>query len=208
MGADYHHPWRQELLEVSGESLFDALLEHQLSKDKCVLEAGCAGGRDAERVAAKVRDWIGYDFVPQFLKTARDKHIPNASFVDWHSSREPIPDEVLDRAPFDLVVSRRGPTSIIQHLPALTSPLSKFIYVGPRGMDLLEEVCAKLELIRWQMIWSAVVEARGFLPTFEDYALHAEFNGLDYSNQAFEFGWTEQGFSFLETRCVVMAAPS
>lgn len=133
--------------------------------------------------------------------------MPNAAFVDWHSRREEIPRVISGRAPFDLIVSRRGPTSVIQHLPALAAADSHFLYVGPRGADLLEEIRVKLAGVDWQVTWSAVVEARGFLPTFEDYALHSEFNALPVSRVAFDALCGARGFPFSETRCVIAATP-
>jgi hypothetical protein len=65
----------------------------------------------------------------------------------------------------------------------------------------------KLERVRWQMTWSAVIEARGWLPTFEDYALYAEFNTLECLRETFEKYRTNRSFPFLETRCVVVAVP-
>ena len=64
MLGDYAHSWKQDLLGVSGEMLFDALLEQHISSAKSVLEAGCAGGRDAALYAPKVKRWTGYDFAP------------------------------------------------------------------------------------------------------------------------------------------------
>ena len=207
MPGDYALPWKQELLGVSGEEMFVALLEQHISAAKSVLEAGCAGGRDAALYAPSAKSWMGYDFAPQFLETARSKGIPNASFVDWHSSREPIPTVILEAAPFDLIVSRRGPTSVIQHLPALAAADSHFLYVGPRGADLLEEICAKIESVNWQVTWSAVVQARGFLPSFEEYTLYNEFGALPGSRDAFDAVATARGFPIVETKCVVVATP-
>jgi SAM-dependent methyltransferase len=207
MTGDYAHPWRQELLEVSGETLFDALLLRHLSAAVTVLEAGCAGGRDAAQFAPSVAHWTGYDFTPGFLETARERNIENASFVDWHSSREPVPTTILERAPFDLVVSRRGPTSVITHLPVLTHEGSRFVAVGPRGVELLEEIRMKLKTVSWVIVWNAVVEARGFLPSFEDYASRAQFNNEPHSRSDFDAGVMTQGFPLLEMRCVIVAQP-
>ena len=207
MLGDYVLPWKQDLLGVSGEEMFVALLEQHISPAKSVLEAGCAGGRDAALYAPQAKHWTGYDFTPQFLETARGKGIPNASFVDWHSSREPIPIAILEAAPFDLIVSRRGPTSVIQHLSALAAADSHFLYVGPRGADLLNEIVAKIESVNWQVAWSAVVQARGFLPSFEEYTLYNEFGALPGSRDAFDAVATARGFPMLETKCVVVATP-
>ena len=111
--GDYVLPWKQDLLGVSGETMFVALLEQHILAAKSVLEAGCAGGRDAALYAPKVKSWMGYDFAPQFLETARARQLPNATFIDWDSGHEGIPNDISARAPFDLIFSRRGPTSVI-----------------------------------------------------------------------------------------------
>ena len=133
--------------------------------------------------------------------------IKNADFVDWHSGREDIPTEISSRAPFDLIVSRRGPTSVIRHLPALAAATSEFLYIGPRGAELLEEIRVKLGSVAWRVTWSAVIQAHGFLPSFEDYALQAERNNQPVSKVEFESRATSQGFPILETRCVIVASP-
>ena len=207
MPGDYVLPWKQDLLGVSGEEMFVALLEQHISPAKSVFEAGCAGGRDAALYAPKVESWLGYDFAPQFLETARARQLPNATFVDWHSGREDIPNDISARAPFDLIFSRRGPTSVIRHLPALAAADSTFLYVGPRGADLLEEIVAKLASVNWQVTWSAVVMARGFLPSFEEYTLYNEFGALPVSRDAFDAVATARGFPITETKCVVVAMP-
>jgi hypothetical protein len=150
---------------------------------------------------------MGYDFAPQFLETARARQLPNATFIDWDSGHEEIPAQISARAPFDLIVSRRGPTSVIQHLPALAAADSHFLYVGPRGADLLEELAAKLASVDWQVTWSAVVMARGFLPTFEEYTLYNKFGVLPGSRVAFDAVATARGFPIVETKCIVVATP-
>ena len=133
--------------------------------------------------------------------------MPNATFIDWDSGHEDIPAQISARAPFDLIVSRRGPTSVIQHLPTLAAADSHFLYAGPRDADLLEEIAAKIESIDWQVTWSAVIQARGFLPTFEEYALYNEFGALPVSRVAFDAVATARGFPIVETKCVVVATP-
>ena len=72
---------------------------------------------------------------------------------------------------------------------------------------MLEEIRVKLAGVDWQVTWSAVVEARGFLPTFEEYALYNEFGALPVSRVAFDAVATARGFPIVETKCVVVATP-
>ena len=204
MTTDYAHPWSQNLLEVSGEVLYDALLEKHLNPDKTVLEAGCAGGRDAVLYAPKVKHWTGFDFMPHFLATARAKRIGNASFIEWHSRKE-ISSQIVELAPFDFVVARRGPTSVIQHLPNLAQADARFLAVAVGGTALLEQYKQKLEAVHWGITWSAVVEAKGYLPTFEDYCLQREYNNADFSREDWEANLTPLGLPFLESRVVLVA---
>ncbi|MEY4530375.1 MAG: hypothetical protein RLZZ156_1096 [Deinococcota bacterium] len=204
MTTDYTHPWKQNLLEMSGEVLYDALLEKYLNPNATVLEAGCAGGRDAAIYAPKSKHWMGFDFMPHFLATARAKGISNASFVEWHSRKE-IPAQILEAASFDFIVARRGPTSIIQHLPVLARANARFIAVAAGDADLLEQYKQKLEAVHWEITWSAIIEAKGYLPTFEDYCLQSEYNNATFSRKDWEVNSTPLGLLFLESRVVLVA---
>ncbi len=205
MTTDYTHPWQQNLLEVSGEVFYDALLEKHCNLNTTVLEAGCAGGRDAALYAPKVKHWTGFDFIPHFLETARAKTIANTSFMDWHSSKESIPKAILENAPFDLIVARRSPTSVIAHLPNLARANTKFIAVAAGDAGLLEQYEQKLEAVHWQVTWSAVVKAQGFLSTYEDYALQREYNSLPFSQADWDANFSPLGLPFLESRVVLVA---
>ena len=204
MTTDYAHPWSQNLLEVSGEVLYDALLEKHLNSNATVLEAGCAGGRDAALYTPKVKHWMGFDFMSHFLATARAKSIANASFIEWHSRKE-IPSQILEAAPFNFIIARRGPTSVIQHLPNLAKADAQFIAIAAGETALLEQYKQKLKAVRWHVTWSAIIEAQGFLPTFEDYCLQREYNNTDYSREDWEANSTPLGLPFLESRVVLVA---
>ncbi len=115
----YEYPWTQVLSAPSGETLFDALLEELLTPEAHMLEAGCGHGRDAQRYAGRVQSYTGYDFTPVYVARARE-NVPEAEFVLWDSSCEPVPESFERR--FDLVFSRRGPTSVVLHLPELCAP--------------------------------------------------------------------------------------
>ncbi len=169
-----------------------------------VLEAGCAGGRDATLYAPKAKHWMGFDFMSHFLATARAKSISNANFIEWHSRKE-ISSQILEAAPFDFIIARRGPTSVIQHLPNLAKADARFIAVAAGAAALLEQYKQRLEAIHWDITWSAIVEARGYLPSFEDYALQREYNNANFSRADWEANATLLGFPFLESRVVLTA---
>ncbi len=115
----YDYSWTQVLSAPSGETLFDTLLEELLTPEARVLEAGCGHGLDAQRYAGRVQSYTGYDFIPDYVTRARE-NVPEAEFVLWDSSREPVPEGFKGR--FDLVTSRRGPTSVVLHLLELCAP--------------------------------------------------------------------------------------
>jgi len=198
----YEHPWKQRLLGPGGEDLYTSLLEAHLAPNARVLEAGCGHGPDAARYAPRVARWVGYDFAPGFLETAR-REVPGAEFVVWHSGREAPPTTV--RPPFDLIVSRRGPTSVIDHLGVLAAPGASFLYVGPGGDDLATRVRTRLAANGVVPAAEWTVRARGFLPTFEDYALRCAYNSSEPSRAEWEAGATDEGLCFVEERFVCLA---
>ena len=111
--AGYAHPWRRELRGPDPELTFDLLLSSLLTPETRVLEAGCGHGPDARRFGPLAASWTAYDFIPEFLKRAR-REAPHAHFHEWNG-RGAVPAGL--RGPFDLIVSRRGPTSVILRLP-------------------------------------------------------------------------------------------
>lgn len=181
--------------------MYTRVLEAHLGAATRVLEAGCGHGPDARTYAGRVARWVGYDFASGFLATAR-REVPNAEFVRWHSGRE-APPGVL-RPPFDLVVSRRGPTSVIDHLRVLTAPNAAFLYVGPGGEALAAHVRSRLAAVGLAPSEEWLVRANGFLPTFEDDAAWCEYNGLAASRDLWAAEQTDAGFPFVEERFVCL----
>ena len=130
----------------SGEVLFDTLLETLLTPEAHVLEAGCGHGRDAQRYAGWVQSYTGYDFTPAYVARARE-NVPEAEFVVWDSSRESVPESFKGR--FDLVVSRRGPTSVILHLAELCAPGARVLCIHPEDGSVEARVGERLAGSVW-----------------------------------------------------------
>lgn len=201
----YEYPWTQILKAPGGETLFDMLLEELLTPECHVLEAGCGHGRDAHKVVQRVRSYTGYDFIPEFVKRAR-QNVPQAEFVRWDSSREPAPERLKGR--FDLVLSRRGPTSVIQHLRELCTPGASVLCIHADDGTVEERVRERLAQVglapdaQWQ------VRIRGFLPTLADFISYGRFHGDARTLEALYVQWAEgavrQGFPIEEKRYIYM----
>ena len=151
----YGHPWTRHIDGPDPELIYDALLSNLLAGGMWVLEAGCADGRDAARFGSYAAAWTGYDREEEFVRLARQK-VPQAAFAVWDGKSEL---SLMLRGPYDLIVSRRGPTSVIDHLPEVAAPEARFLYVGPT-FDV-PSVPEKLSAIGWQVLgeWRTRVPA-------------------------------------------------
>ncbi len=188
----YEYPWTQVLTAPSGEVLFDTLLEELLTPECDVLEAGCGHGLDAQKYAQRVRSYTGYDFTLAFLERAK-QNAPQAEFVLWDSSCEPTPEAFKGR--FDLVVSRRGPTSVILHLRQLCSPGAHVLCLHPDDgvnegatEERIGERLAQVGLTP-DAEWHTCI--KGFLPTLEDFILYRRFHGDARAPEALCAEWDE-----------------
>jgi len=197
MGA-YEYPWTQVLSAPGGETLFDGLLEKLLTPERHVLEAGCGHGRDAQRYAHRVRSYTGYDFIPAFMARAR-QNAPEAEFVLWDSSRGPMPETFKGR--FNLVVSRRGPTSVILHLRELCARDAYVLCIHPDDGSVEARVRERLAGVGLApgAQWQACV--KGVLPRLEDFVAYRRFHGDERELVALQVEWDEgakQGFPIEE----------
>lgn len=195
----YLHPWARELDGPDPEGLFDTLLDNLLTPETRVLEAGCGHGPDAARFGARVARWTGYDRQPELLDLARVR-APQAEFVPWDGKSTPPLEFDL---PFDLIVSRRGPTSVVPHLPALAAPGAHYLYVGP-GWDVPRHR-ERLQAVGWATLFEAHTRTRAWLPTEADYALMCEFNNLEADPAHWQAGATPRGLAYVEERVTVLA---
>ncbi|WP_221090121.1 class I SAM-dependent methyltransferase [Deinococcus aquaedulcis] len=197
--GEYRHPWTRTLDGPDPEQTFDLLLMGQLTAQTRVLEAGCGHGPDATRFGPLAARWVGYDAAPDFLAQAQVQ-APGAEFVAWNGKGE-VPQAL--GGPFDLIVSRRGPTSVILRLPELAAPGARFLYVGPRLH--VPQVPERLAAVGWPVLgeWQVSVQAR--VPTREDWATRCAWMQEpgrlgDWDAQA-----GPQGLLYREERVVVLA---
>lgn len=203
--GEYIYPWRQTLVAPSGEALFDGLLDTLLTPESTVLEAGCGHGRDARRVAPGVRSYTGYDFTPGFLERAR-RDVPQGDFLLWDSSREPLPTTLEGR--FDLVFSRRGPTSLIPHLRRLCRPGADVLCLHPGAETAVAKVTARLEHAGLTPAAQWHIRVTGFLPTLADFVSYQRFHGDDSEANALVARWQAhaeaEGYPFEEQRYIYL----
>lgn len=200
----YFYPWNQVLLAPGGEQLFDALLEPLLSLKMQVLEAGCAEGKDAARFAKGVAGWTGYDFIAEFLELARQK-VPHARFVQWNSAKELPPFDCK----FDLIVSRRGPTSLIDHLLVLATPKAKVLCIHPWDDESVDKVHSRLGAIGLKPSAEWFIAVKGWLPTLEDFLAYRRFVGDSRADlelfQQWQLEAVPEGFPIEEQRYIWQA---
>ena len=196
----YFQPWKRTLDGPEPETTFTSLLESLLGPETRVLEAGCGHGPDAARYASRAARWASYDRQPELLALAR-VNAPQADFSLW-DGRGPVPADL--RGPFDLLCSRRGPTSLIPHLPTLAAQGARFLYVGPE-MDV-PQVRTRLEGASWAILGEWRERVRGWLPTYEDYRLRCEFMNAVPDEALWRREAAERGLLYFEERYTVLAA--
>ncbi|WP_420595214.1 class I SAM-dependent methyltransferase [Deinococcus sp.] len=198
--GDYQHPWRRELDGPDPELTYNLMLADLLENRPNVLEAGCGGGRDAARFSPLASSWKGYDREPGFLETARQR-VPASRFIVWDGKGE-VPAEL--RGPFDLIVSRRGPTSVINHLPAVAAPNARFLYVGPK-LDV-PAVPERLAAVGWTVTGEWRVRVRAWLPSEADDTARAAFMGETHDPARWQREAGVRGRAYWEERYIVLAA--
>jgi Methylase involved in ubiquinone/menaquinone biosynthesis len=106
---------------ISAEVIFEQRLINMLPEFKSVLDAGCGHGEFTLRMSKYANKIIGFDNSIEMIKIARNlldrSQISNLEFIYATTKAElPFEDEQ-----FDLIYSRRGPTSIINHSRLLCS---------------------------------------------------------------------------------------
>jgi SAM-dependent methyltransferase len=195
----YRHPWTRVLDGPDPELTFDALLLEYLHPDTRVLEAGCGHGPDAARFSSECARWVAYDWLPELLELAR-ANAPAAEFHLWDGKGE-VPTDL--RGPFDLIVSRRGPTSVIDHLNAVAAPNARFLYVGPR-LDV-PRVPERLKSVGWASLGEWCISVQAWMPQWADWQTRCEFMGETARRADWDAYANARGMPYREERYVVLA---
>lgn len=192
LGGD-RHPWNHLLDGPDPEQTFDALLEERLGPGVRVLEAGCGHGPDAARFGRRVARPVAYDRDPGLLDLAR-RNAPHVEFSLWDGRGE-VPGALA--GPFDRIVSRRGPTGIIRHLPAVAAPGARFLYVPG--------VPERLAAVGWVVHGEWRVSVRAWAPTREDWATRGAWMGEEARRGDWGARATARDLAYREERSVVLA---
>lgn len=199
--GDYKHPWKRHLQGPDPELGFDLILNSLLTPKTHVLEAGCGHGPDAKRFGQQAASWTAYDRQPELLQLAQT-NAPKAKFHLWDSKGQ-TPKPLT--GPFDLIVSRRGPTSVILQLPYLASTNAHFLYVGPRLV--VPQVPERLAQIGWQIFSEWKVSVLAYAPTWQDWQTRCESMQEDCKEEDWHALSTIQGMPYQEERHIILASP-
>ena len=133
---------------VSGESIFEKQLIELIKESKIVLDAGCGHGEFTLKISKYSRKIIGFDNSIELIRLANelliDSQVCNLEFVLAGTNDKdglPFKDES-----FDLIYTRRGPTSIIRNCHLL-KPGGIMLGIHSAAKDMVEERLAESELI-------------------------------------------------------------
>ncbi|TJY41092.1 class I SAM-dependent methyltransferase [Cohnella pontilimi] len=123
---------------ISGEKIFEERLISLLSECEHALDAGCGHGDFTIRMSPYSRQITGFDNSKEMIKIAvqnQNESSPiNIRFI-WTTTKEQLP---FKDAEFDLIYSRRGPTSIINH-PRILKSGGKIMGIHSGAMDKVKE---------------------------------------------------------------------
>lgn len=187
-----------------GEDWFSFLLERTLSPEKRVLEAGCAHGPDAQRFSHLAASWTGYDWMEDFLVQARSK-VPQGNFVCWDGKTD-IPETL--KGDYDLLVSRRGPTSFLNHIQKFAVAGTEILCIYPTE-EIRTKVLQQLDQAGAGVLGEWTFRTRGHLPELQDFLLYQRWHGDLRSEAELEQAWYSQrtgsGWPMVEERYMVQA---
>lgn len=106
---------------LSGEAVFEDRLKDILPNYTSVLDAGCGHGEFTIKMAKYTRSIVGFDNSIEMIKIAHNLkdyyNVNNVDFV-YAGTKEQLP---FEDEQFNLIYSRRGPTSILNHSRVLRS---------------------------------------------------------------------------------------
>ncbi len=194
------HPWKRHIDGPDPELIYDALLSNLLAGGMWVLEAGCGDGRDAARFGSYAAAWTGYDRDEALIKIARQQ-APQGAFTTWNGEGEL---SMLLRGPYDLIVSRRGQRSVIDHLPAVAAPEARFLWVGPAPQP--SSVPEQLSNVGWQVLGEWRNRVRAWLPSEDADRARSASLGEPHDPERWQRDAEERGRAYWEERLTVLAA--
>ncbi|HWI50847.1 MAG TPA: class I SAM-dependent methyltransferase [Symbiobacteriaceae bacterium] len=167
----YRKLWDSRMEGEDGEAAFTAFLRQTVRPHHRVLDVGCGDGLYTLHLSALAEHVTGLDYSPEMIALARRNQqsaaIPNASFVCGSTSGGaalPFPEQS-----FDLIYSRRGPTSHLADARRLLRPggLVAGIHTGAR-----DEILHRLTAAGFRILRNDEYRGTEVIPTREDYALY------------------------------------
>lgn len=166
----------------SGEEAFEKMLADLLPNYDNVLDIGCGHGEFTLKMSKYCKSLVGADNAKELLGIAQklklENNIEHVSFVQAHTKGEmPFEDES-----FDMIYSRRGPTSIVNYSQLLKP---RGILVGIHTFDLdKEDFIKRLETNGFVNIkFKTFDQAYYYYDSMEEFAKHksAMHCSLDYT---------------------------
>lgn len=110
----YVQNWKHDVHGLSGEDVFERLLVEHITNESILLDAGCSHGDFTMKWSKLCQRIIGIDNSQEMIHAAQQLaatlELPNVEF-HYASTKAGLP---FNAESFDIIYSRRGPTSIIQ----------------------------------------------------------------------------------------------
>lgn len=161
--------WDSRFEGEDGEAAFTAFLRETIRPHHRVLDVGCGDGIYTLHMSALAEQVTGVDFSPAMIALARRHQqsaaIPNVTFRCCSTSQGPLP---FPDQSFDLIFSRRGPTSHLADARRLLRPggLVAGIHTGAR-----DEIIGRLETAGFSVLRNQQFLGTEIMPTLTDFAL-------------------------------------
>ncbi|MEX2540797.1 MAG: class I SAM-dependent methyltransferase, partial [Trueperaceae bacterium] len=133
----YRKTWSSTIEGESGEDVFRDTLLNLLEPHMEVLDAGCGSAEFSIEVARQVRHLTGFDFSENMVRRAKANATSagaiNCNYIVASTHNMPFSD-----ASFDLIYSRRGPTSILLN-PQILRKGGWMLGVHSSGAEVIQE---------------------------------------------------------------------
>lgn len=146
----YVQNWTHEVKGLSGEQVFENTLKQVINPEMYVLDAGCGHGDFTMKWVNQCRQIIGIDNSIEMINIAQQQTLDNSSIRNVQfihaSTKDGLP---FNEQTFDIIYSRRGPTSIIQYTHLLKpNGLIIGIHSGSKDKVISQLKASKLQNVQ------------------------------------------------------------